>query len=215
MANLKYRYLIIIILLAVTVRLVNGLQFDSSKNDDFGITALQRIPLQIGGFWQGQDSPLEEMVYEILETRAIIHRSYTRDNGDNVFLSIVHYSDTKVDFHAPEACLGGQGLKTEKTTKTIILFSGDQKTTIDVAEIISARVPGQTLTYYFYKSGSFTGSNYIKLRLNIAANKLFRKDASGSLIRISTKLSPGDKAGAELLLKGFLKDLFPHIQRSL
>lgn len=215
MANLKFRYLIVILLLTVTAIVVNGLQYESSRDDESGLADLQAIPMQIGDWWQGQDYPLEELVYEILETRAIIHRSFTGKDGSNVFLSVVHYSDTKVDFHAPEACIGGRGLKTEKTTKTIAFLSDDQKITLDVAEMVTTRESGKTLTYYFYKSGEFVGSDYMKMRLSIAANKLFMNDARGSLIRISTTITPGNEAEAESILTGFLLDFFPHVHQSL
>lgn len=210
MANLKFRYLIVILLLVVTASMVYGLQYESSYDDEAGLVDLQAFPMQIGR-WTGRDFPLDEMVYEILETRAIIHRSFTAENGDNVFLSVVHYHDTKVDFHAPEACIGGRGNKTRKTNKTITLFEGDKKIKLDVAEMVTTRSSGQTLTYYFFKSGRFVGSNYIKMRLSIAANKLAQNDARGSLIRISTTLTPGNEAAAELLLKEFLEALFPYM----
>ena len=214
MANLKVRYLIVVILLAVTAFVVDNLRYDSSQDDETGLAILRTIPMQIGK-WKGQDASLDETVYEILVTRAIIHRSFTADNGGNVFLSVVHYHDTKVDFHAPEACLGGRGEKTTKTTKTITLFSGAQQRTIDIAEIIATRATGQTLTYYFFKSGRFIGSNYIKMRLSIAANKLARNDTRGSLIRISTTLIPENETAAELMLIDFLEDLLPYVQKSL
>jgi len=215
MANLKFRYLIVILLLAGTASMVTALQYDSSKDDDEGMENLQDIPLQIGEWWEGRDFPLEEMVYDILETRAIIHRSYTTRSGEAIFLSLVHYYDTKVDFHAPESCIGGEGLKTKKTTKKISLFSGDKKVTLDITELLTTRTTGQTLTYYFFKSGDFMGSNYIKMRLSIAANKLTRNDTRSSLIRISTALVPGHEAEAEALLRDFMEDLLPHIRQSL
>jgi len=214
MANLKVRYLLVILLLAVTASVVSGLQYTSEVNDS-RIKDLQPIPLQIAELWRGKDFSLEESVYEILETRAIIHRSYTRSNGGSVFLSIVSYSDTKVDFHAPEACLGGVGLKTAKTNKTISFLSGDETITLDVAELVTTKSTDKTLTYYFYKSGSFVGSNYIKMRLNIAANKLFRNNTKGSLIRISTIIKPGSKADEKSLLIGFMQDIFPYLHQSL
>jgi EpsI family protein len=213
MANLKFRYLIVVLLMAVTAFVVYNLRYDSSQDDETGLAILQAIPMQVGK-WKGQDVTLDETVYEILATRAIIHRSFTADGG-NIFLSVVHYHDTKVDFHAPEACLGGRGEKTKKTTKTIILFSGARQRTIDIAEIIAMRATGQALTYYFFKSGNFIGSNYIKMRLSIAANKLAMNDTRGSLIRISTTLIPGNEAAANSVLIDFLEDLFPHIQQSL
>ncbi len=214
MANLKFRYLIAILLLIVTVFVINSLQYDFSQDDETGLAILQAIPMQIGR-WKGKDVSLDETVYEILETRAIIHRSFTAKNGDNVFLSVVHYHDTQVDFHAPEACLGGRGGKTNKITKTITLFSGTQQRTIDIAQIIATRPTGQNLIYYFFKSGQYIGSNYIKMRLSIAANKLARNDTRASLIRISTTLIPGNEVVAESMLIDFLENLFPHIKQSL
>ena len=92
MANIKVRYLLIIILLALTATIVNALQYDSAQDDTAGLSELQKIPMQIGT-WNGQDLPLDESVYEILETRSIIHRLFTTDAGDSVFLSVVHYND--------------------------------------------------------------------------------------------------------------------------
>lgn len=214
MANLKIRYLIVIVLLILTALIINSQQYNSSQDDEIGRANLQKIPMQIGK-WKGQDIILDETVYDILETRAIIHRSFVAENGDSVFLSLVHYNDTKVDFHAPEACLGGRGESTTKITKAISLFSGVQQKTIDIAEITAKRTTGETLTYYFFKSGKFIGSNYIKMRLSIAANKFTMNDTRGSLVRISTILNTGEKAVAEAVLIDFIEDLFPYIQLSL
>ncbi len=202
--------------MAVTATAVSSLQYESSQDDEAALADLQTIPVQVGEEWLGQDFHLEETVYDILETRAIIHRSYVGENGQDVFLSVVHYSDTKVDFHAPESCFGGRGLKTVKTNKTItFLSSGDEQTTLDVAKLVTTRPNGKTITYYFYKSGDFVGSNYIKMRLSIAANKLLRNDARGSLIRISTVIRPDREAEAESLLVEFLQDLLPYVHQSL
>jgi len=199
----------------MTSIIINGLHYKPAEKGEDGHVDLQAIPLQLGKRWRGQDLVLEERVYDILETRAIIHRLFTSANGDAVFLSVVHYSDTKIDFHTPEACLGGRGLNTTKTTKTVTFLSGDKKITLDVAEVVATGRDGQTLSYYFYKSGDFVGSSYIKMRLNISVNKLLRNDAAGSMIRISTALLPGEKAKAEGLLTDFLKDFFPYVQQTL
>lgn len=214
MANLKIRYLIVVLLLTVTAGIVHLLQYDSSQTAVSGISDLQAFPLQIGS-WQGKDHPLDEMVYDILETRSIIHRSFSNANGDNVFLSIVHYHDTKVDFHAPEACIGGRGNKTVKTMETMPVFVDGRQHNIEVAKMVTTRESGQTLTYYFFKAGRFIGSNYIKMRLNIAANKLTKNDTRGSLIRISTTLFPGKEKEAENLLSNFMENLLPYVQQLL
>lgn len=214
MTSMKVKYIIVSITIAITASFVAILKYDNTSIDNESFATLQGIPLRIDN-WEGRDFPLDEQVYSILETRAIIHRSFISNSGENVFLSIVHYNDTKVDFHAPEACLGGRGLKTTKNTKTIKFFSGKNKRKIDVAEIITTKQIGKTLTYYFFKSGNFLGSNYIKMRLCIAKNKLTNNDTRGSLIRISTNVSSSQEAAGELRLISFLEDLYPYIQKSL
>jgi EpsI family protein len=215
MAKLKKQYIIILLLLAATAFVVKDLQGDYSQMSESGIEAIDNIPMQLGDTWRGQDFPLEEMVYDILETRAIIHRSFTDKTGNNVFLSIVHYADTKVDFHAPESCIGGRGLKTTKTEKTIGIQTSEGEIKINMAKMVTERSNGMSLSYYFYKSGKFIGSNYIKMRLSIAANKLMNNDTRGSLIRLSTTFEPGGEEKAEFLLVHFMHDLLPSIAKAL
>ncbi len=205
MTNLKLRYLIVAILLAATVSAVSVLQYDSFHDDESSLAAIQTIPMQIGE-WQGYDLPLDDEVYEILETRAIIHRNYANKKGETVLLSIVHYADTKLDFHAPEACLGGRGQSITKIEKRLDVFVNKKNITLEVAEILSQNNAQQLLSYYFYKSGDFLGRNYIKLRLMIAKNRLAGRDSSGTLIRISTKLHESKDHASNILLK-FLNEL--------
>jgi EpsI family protein len=215
MAKITIRYATVFLLLALTAIVVNDLHGDYSQMKDSGLEAIDNIPMQLDNGWQGKDFPLEEMVYDILETRAIVHRSFNDRNGNNVFLSIVHYADTKVDFHAPESCIGGRGLQTIKTSKTITLHVDGVEKSINVAQMITTRSNGKSLSYYFYKSGDFIGSNYIKMRLSIAANKLLNNDTRGSLIRISTTLLPEKEKESETLLVHFLQDLFPYVNQAL
>ncbi len=61
-------------------------------------------------------------MYEILETRAIINRLFHADKEENVFSSAVHYDVINVNFHAPEACLGGdEGLEIKKKQETNVI----------------------------------------------------------------------------------------------
>ncbi|MBN4068639.1 hypothetical protein JYU06_03855, partial [Desulfotalea psychrophila] len=75
MAKLNMRYIVVIILILVTGIIVNTLQHAPSQDNEAGLQAVRSIPLQVGS-WKGYDIPLKEDVYEILETRAIVHRNY-------------------------------------------------------------------------------------------------------------------------------------------
>ena len=213
MANLKLRYLIVAILVILSALLVNTLQYDSSQDDSNSIEILQIIPMQLGK-WQGVDVQLAEEVYNILETKAIIHRKYVNEDDSQVFLSIVHYHDTKVDFHAPEACLGGLGQSTTKSVKKLTLQLKNRNISLEIAELVSKILDRQQLSFYFYKSGDYLGQNYIKLRLIIAKNRLLRDNTSGSLIRISTNITKSEQE-SRLLLKRFATELIPVLLKSL
>lgn len=210
MANLKMRYLITAILLIATATVVTVLRYDSSQ-DRNGIDEIPVIPMQIGS-WKGHEVPLDASVYEILETKGIIHRNYTDELGNTVLLSIVHYQDTKVDFHAPEACLGGMGKKTVKTARDMTLHVGGKQLLIEVAEVLSSDSNGSMFNLYFYKTGNFVGQNYIWMRLNLAKNKIIHANTSCSLVRVSTSLLSDQEEMSRQRLIGFISEFYPSLE---
>jgi len=209
MANLKIRYLIAGILLIVTATLVSALQHDSSQDETVGLVELQKIPMQIGK-WQGHDLPLDKRVYDLLETRAIMHRNYIDDKGNTILLSIVYYHDVKVGFHTPEACLGGRGERTSKKLKTMELKLGGKIISLEVAAVTATNHNGQGLSYYFYKTGSFMGQNYIRMRLSLAKNALLSGDKSGALIRFTgTYRNQDDRRQLEKSMQSLMWEMIP------
>ena len=105
MEKLRSRYIVLIAILLLTSVIVNYLSYDTFNKAETASLTIGKIPLNLGK-WKGIDIPLDERIYDILETRAIINRSYFY-NGSSVFLSVVYYPETKVGFHGPEECLGG------------------------------------------------------------------------------------------------------------
>lgn len=211
---MRDRYLTVIVLLALTAGIVRFISYDTYNNPEKGLTAIAQIPMQLGK-WQGKDMPLEENIYEILETRSIIHRSYSSPSGENVFLSIVYYTETKVDFHAPEGCLAGQGVQVTKEEKIISLFPDGAEVKLGVNQLVRKEEGLNTLVYYFYKAGQFLGQNYIRLRFNLMINRLASEQKSGSLIRVSAPiaLSPEGEENAETTLRNFLEDVYLYIKK--
>lgn len=209
MEIVRNRYLIIIAILSVVAVMVASLSYDVFAKTDDGLADIAKIPKQIGK-WQGTDIYLEPSIYDILETKSIIHRSYHSTIGD-VFLSVVHYPDTKVDFHAPEACLGGKGIKIVKTKKVINVLVNEENRKIEVNQLLYDSFNEKEIVYYFYKAGSYLGNNYIKMRLNLALNKFVSNNRSGSLIRLSSDLDPLDPEKTHGMLKNLLSEIMPYI----
>lgn len=210
MENIKNRYLIIFLAIALSAFFVNYLDYGTYQNAEAGIQAIKGIPMEFGR-WNGENVLLEERIYELLETKSIIHRKYYSENGNEVFLSIVYHPDTKVNFHGPEQCLGAQGIPLEKSLDRISFKNGDKTVEINLNRLMQKQYGKKSLIYFFFKTGEFIGPNYIKLRLNLAINKFTNKKKSGSLIRISTPVSDDNTQKAANVLTGFIKELYPYL----
>lgn len=211
---MRNRYLWLIIILFLQVLAVRAVSYDSQVSAEQGLEAISKIPHNFGD-WRGTDYPLDPQIYDILETRSIIHRSYENSLGQKVFLSIVYYAETKVDFHAPESCLGGQGVKTTKSPDTVLIDK--LKTILTVSKLVQEGERGKNdLVYYFFKAGPFMGRSYLKLRLNLVLNKFGNTSKSGSLIRVSTAMQNAlDDKQESVLLKEFINEINPYIVRDL
>lgn len=210
MKRLSSRFLTLTLVLGVSAILINFLAYDKYNDVKVGLQATEQIPLNFGK-WRGEDVPLEKIVYEILETQAIIHRKYVSDDGYEVFLSIVYYSETKVDFHSPEGCLGGQGINVDKAQKKINIFKDGKHFQIELNQLIRQYANQQSLIYYFYKAGNFLGQSYIKLRFNLALNKFLSNEKSGALIRVSTPLNMKNMDDKSKILNKFIQEIIPFI----
>ncbi len=193
---------------------VNYLNFDTYNKSDNGIETISKIPMEIKK-WHGKDMPLDDTVYEILETKSIIHRMYYSEKTQNVFLSLVYYPETKVDFHSPAGCLAGKGQVLTKTKKKILIFFNNRQKELSINQLVTGEVNNKKLVYYFYKAGQYMGDNYIKLRFNLALNKFSKNTKSGSLIRISTHIQNGNIEKSSEILHEFLKELYPFIMEYL
>jgi len=210
MEKLKSRYIILIAILLLTSVIVNYLSYDTFNKAKAASLTIGKIPLKLGK-WKGRDIPLDERVYDILETRAIINRSYVC-NGSSVFLSVVYYPETKVGFHGPEGCLGGKGIQISKSAQTIIISQQDSnRIRIDLNQLIRQKNGSPELVYYFYKAGNFIGRSYIYMRFNLAINKFFEKEKSGALIRVSTPISDDNTQKAANVLTHFMEKLYPYL----
>lgn len=209
MGKIRNKYIVLFTVLLLTSVTVNFLSYDTFNKAEASIQTIEKIPLKLGK-WQGVDVSLEKNIYEILETRSIIHRKYFT-NDSSVFLSVVYYPETKVDFHAPEACLGGLGVKTEKIPATISIATDSGDTIpLKINRLIQKQDNSNTLVYYFYKTESFVGRNYIKLRLNLVLNKFKEAKKSGSLIRVTPLPAADNGKTAHNELENFISSLLPY-----
>lgn len=202
------RYLIIMCLFLAIAVLVCFNSFFSSQ-DKISI-AINNIPIKIGD-WEGKDSPIEEEIFNILETKAVLVRKYIR--GENsVNLAIVYYGDTKLGFHRPEACFTGQGATINARTIDNIEI-GDKK--IDVNRLLLSGAKGNRLMLYWFQTGSFYTANYKKFRWQIILNRIQGKKQGAAMVQISTTVNDDNELKAESMIKKFGKSLVQVLPRYL
>jgi EpsI family protein len=208
MGKIKNRVLVLMAILAAA-GLLSGwfsAQWYAPKGNG---SYLRNFPTNHEG-WQGERVAMDKMVADILETDALVLNRYVKDQKA-VLLAIVYYPDAKVDFHAPEACYSGRGIKIDKHIRAVDL---NALGTIHVNELNIVRGNSKELVYYFYKSGNFIGNSYNRLRFNLVLNNLFSKGKSGALVRISTPvIGDGDDADSRLI--HFLDDFVPLFKKYL
>jgi EpsI family protein len=209
MQKLRNRYFIIILIFGMTLILVRFFSHTKDSNSEKSANFVEQIPMRLE-MWHGTDMLLEEKVYEILESRSIVHRKYIRD-GESVFLSIVYYPEVKVDFHTPEHCLAGQGIEIRKSVETIEIEWAGKTILVDLYQLIRKYDHHDELIYYFYKTGAFFGPSYIRLRFALVMNKFFSQVKGGGLIRVTTPISAAGKKSAEERLADFINALYPYL----
>ena len=115
--NNKTFIFIAVILTAVAV--FSLISYIPVKPDAVMKISITDFPKVIRG-WKAQDIPLDERVYELLETKNLIMRNYINKQGDSINCYIIYSQDNRKVAHPPEICLQGEGATVvEKTAMQI------------------------------------------------------------------------------------------------
>lgn len=163
-----------------------------------------KLPLKIG-LWEGKDIPMDNEIYQALQTRSVILREYSNPGGDGIVLTIVYYSGNRVELHLPERCSVGQGSDIIERSKEDVII--DSNTGAITANKLMVKIPGgkQVILYYF-QDGNFLTPSYFALRLHMISNKLHGKPNSGALIKFSAFIKNNADETTDIL-KQFIKEI--------
>ena len=167
------------------------------------------FPLHLGK-WSGKDIPMEDWVFESLETPYAILRDYSSPEGEKVNLTIVWYDDKEIAFHDPEACLRGVGRTLKQNAKQRFNFGGSQQYQIN--SFITETEGQRSAVFYFFISDGYITANQVELRIRICLERLRLQRTSAALVRMMTPVIKGPEHASEVLL-GFLGDALDTIMR--
>lgn len=193
------------IFLAVVGIISIGLYFRQLKES--GSVKASNIPIEIGK-WKGEDVPLEEKVYAILETKNVIVRKYTEPDGTQVVLYIACSDINRRVSHPPEVCYTGGG---DMILDKEIVDMADFK----VNSFVSSKDNIKSLVYYWYKAGDRFTTNYVSQQVNAVLNQLKGNKSTIALVRVSTQMMNYDKEKAGRVLQEFSAQIIPLVRKYL
>ncbi len=202
MGQKRFIITVFILVAAMALSVPLFMSVPSSKDEP----QVARLPMQIGD-WAGRDLAIDEFAYEILETKNLILREYSRGN-DKVYVYIIYSTDNRKVSHPPEVCFEGGGITvTEKEKFTLELADGR------TANANSLKVEKDGLVnivYYLYKAGGYYTDNYLNQQLHVSLARLRFKNFSSAMIRLSAEIKGEDGERTEKNLREFFKAISAH-----
>lgn len=175
-------YLLLLTLLAGLAFFPLAAPFSSSMDSSQSI--IQTIPKEIGS-WKGQDIPLDERTYAILETRNVLSRRYKNPRGESIHLLIISSHKDRRVAHPPEVCYLTSNFVIVDERLENFPFRG---TTIDVKRFAAQdkKNPSrEEKVLYVYKVGKQYTSNYFAQQLLFTWDRATRRESQILLIRLS------------------------------
>lgn len=199
MNNKTFFIVTIILVMAGSLALIAYLP---ARTDIALKTKVTDFPKTIGE-WTGTDLPVEENVYEILETRNLFIRDYKNTKGSSVYLYIVYSEDNRKVSHPPEVCLLGSGATV--VDKSPLQLTG----TIKANKLLVEDANSRSIVAYWFKAGSLNTEQYLKQQLKTVLDRVRGKRTSSALIRLSTDIKNNDQEAALKLIKSFAEQIGP------
>lgn len=206
MNRLRNRVILVLVLLSATALL-------SAKSLYIGRVArtelrARNLPVEIGN-WGGREVRVPDYVYEILETRDVVERSYEDSpRGTPINMAVVYSPDNRRVAHPPEVCYKGAGW--EVNDKKIVQIEGLPP----MVRLVIGHDRQKDLVFYCYKSGPDFIANYWKQQMNIVRNYVAGRPTASALVRFSIGVGQ-DEAAAETRLVGFMRLMMPEIEKTL
>jgi EpsI family protein len=207
MPGFSKRYLITVLLLIVTAFISFGAYSTVTRSS---VLYTKNIPMIIGN-WYGNDIPIEERTYEVLETKDVLMREYKNPEGENVLLTIVYAQNNRKVAHPPEVCFEGSGWS--RTNKETQVFSIGNRS-LEFNKLTIQKGNEMQLVLYLYKSGDKFTPDYYSQQVNNIFNSILHKKTSSALIRITTSHKDDIQASTNLI-SSFIGDVIPILEKSL
>ncbi len=169
----------------------------------------ENIPLKFGE-WIGRDSQFDESTRQQLPSASLLYRFYERKTDIVPSGMAIVYATDLGDFHQPEVCLEGQGLKT--VSKGIARIKDGKGGTFDAVTLVTeADYQRRVFLFWFYSNGEAStslGSYKIRILKDRLMGKVVRRSA---MIRLDTPVLDGEEEAIGRLVQ-LANDSVPYLR---
>ena len=195
MHTLRQRYLVAIVLIGIVAPIVLFFQYDVPPPASIG-PIKGAIPSRLGQWGAIADRGPTDQEREILETDAILTRTYACGGPTQCDLSVIFAQDNRRVAHPPELCYKGAGWNVESKQVVTVPVGGQQAFAVN--RLLLLRGDGRMWVLYWYKAGDRCSANYVVMQWNIIKSHLLHRSSSSALLRVSA-ISRGPDDDAEVL----------------
>jgi len=190
--------IVVVLLLGAGFFSINLYFREKTSHDKLDIKS---FPKMIGN-WKGQDVPVTEREYSILETRNLVNRIYTDPSGSKLYLFIIYSETNRAVFHPPEVCMIGSGIAIIDR-KVEQMDEGKHK--LSANRILTEKGHSRDMALYCYKAGDIYTDKFYLQQVYLAFHQVLGQKVPGATIRVSMPVIVNETATADSL-KSFLKE---------
>ncbi len=186
-------------------------------------TSLRAFPVRIGS-WAGTPAPaLDQRVVEVLGADDYLLRIYEQEQSVPVDLFVGYYASQKSGsvIHSPRNCLPGAGWQPVDWRRLQLNVVDPHGSTpgrrVEINEVVVQQVDERRMALYWYQErGRIVASEYMS-RVYMVLDGMRYGRTDGALVRVMTPIGvePGREAAARDRLTGFVRAIFPTLDRYL
>lgn len=158
------------------------------------------LPSSLEG-WRAVDVEMDQAVSEMLNADRNVQRAYVHPQGYVIFVYVGYYGTERggTPEHTPDVCYPAQGWQILER-RDLRLGGRDG---FSVREFLVEREGQQRLVHFWYRTSHATGiTSVFGLRLQHFWGRLIRNRGDGALVRLSTRVTDGDRDAARTRLRG-------------
>lgn len=180
---------------------------------------LNELPMTIGS-WEGRNIDLKraDLVYEVLETSAVLSRVYVRRDGqgETVDLLVTYFERGHRGFHPPEVSFVASGNTITRSDRVSIPLAGAASgPPLETNRFLGNTPTGDVLYLYWFSIGDDVMASYYKGSVYLLWNAVLQRPRPASMVRVALPIVGGDLERTMVTAGEFIRLLVPTLAHYL